>query len=63
MRLRLQPVVPLLLMLAVGVAAVGAQRAAQPRRQKAKPAAAAAEAKLHHRTEGDVSFCHVPSSR
>jgi hypothetical protein len=41
MRRRLQPLVPLLLMLAIGMAVVDGQRAAKPPRQKAKPAAQA----------------------
>ena len=41
MRRRLPPLVPLLLMLAIGVAVVSGQRAATPQRQEAKPAAPA----------------------
>ena len=41
MRRRLPPLIPLLLMLAIGVAVVSGQRAAKPRRQPAKPAAPA----------------------
>jgi hypothetical protein len=45
MRRRLQPLVPLLLILAIGVAVVSAQRGARPPARKAKPAAPAAAPK------------------
>jgi hypothetical protein len=46
MRRRLQPLVPLLLMLAIGAAVVSGHRAARPPRQDAKPAAPATERQM-----------------